>query len=136
MGQEQTTTVLPFRIKLKKDCTKNAYVHLYYIAEVAKPSSKMTLWYPKHYDTSYVAGASKITYTLLWQFFNTNKFKKNIYYLLLYSNTLQDNFKIQRTLPRLHKNYETFYRSNSRWLDASFDTEKSWLQVWCYKNSS
>ena len=43
MGQEQTTTVLPFRIKLKKDCTKNAYVHLYYIAEVAKPSSKMTL---------------------------------------------------------------------------------------------
>ena len=87
-------------------------------------------------NSGYVAGASKITYTLLWQFLNTNKFKRNIYYLLLYSNTFQDSFKIGRTLPQLHKNYETFYRSNSRWLDASFDTEKSRLQVCCYKNSS
>ena len=47
MRHEQTTTVLPFRIKLKKDCTKNAYVHLCSIAEVAKPSNKMILGYPK-----------------------------------------------------------------------------------------
>ena len=62
-----------------------------------------------------VAGASKITCTLLWQSFNTNKFKKNIYYLLLHSTTIQGCFKIGRALPQLHKNYETFYRSNSRW---------------------
>ena len=51
-----------------------------------------------------VAGGSKITYTLLWQFFNTNKFKGNIYYLLLYCNTFQDRFKIGRAPPQLHKN--------------------------------
>ena len=62
-----------------------------------------------------VAGVSKITYTLLWQSFNTNKFKKNIYYLLLHSTTFKGCFKIGRALPQLHKNYETFYRSNSRW---------------------
>ena len=52
-------------------------------------------------------------------------FKKSIYYLLLYSATFQDRFKIGRALSQLHKNYETFYRSNSRWPGASFDTEKS-----------
>ena len=62
-----------------------------------------------------VAGVSKITYTLLWQSFNTNKFKKNIYHLLLHSTTFQGCFKIGRAAPQLHKNYETFYRSNSRW---------------------
>ena len=62
-----------------------------------------------------VAGVSKITYTLLWQSFNKNKFKKNIYHLLLHSTTFQGCFKIGRALPQLHKNYETFYRSNSRW---------------------
>ena len=66
-----------------------------------------------------VVGASEIIYTLLWQFFNTNKFKKNIYYLLLHSTTIQGCFKIGRALPQLHKNYETFYRSNSRWLAMS-----------------
>ena len=71
-----------------------------------------------------MAGASKITSTLLWQFFNTNKFKKNIYCLSLYSTTFQDHFKIGRALPQLHKNYETFYRSNSRCPDVCFDTEK------------
>ena len=74
-----------------------------------------------------MAGASKITYTLLWQFFNANKFKRNMYYLLLYSNTflqLQDCFKIGRALPQLHKNCETFCRSNSRWPNASFDWKK------------
>lgn len=45
--QEQTTKVLRFRIKLKKVCNKNACVYLCCIAEVAKPSSKMTLWCPK-----------------------------------------------------------------------------------------
>ena len=39
--------VLPFKIKLKKDCTKDACVHLCSISEVLKPSSKMTLSYPK-----------------------------------------------------------------------------------------
>ena len=68
-----------------------------------------------------VAGAA---YTLLWQFFNANKLKKNIYSLLLYSTTFQDRFKIERALPQLHKNYETFYGSNSRWPDSSFDTGK------------
>ena len=74
-----------------------------------------------------MAGASKITNTLLWQFFNTNKFK-NIYYLSLYSTTFQGHYKIGRALPQLHKNYETFYSSNSRWLDASFNTKKSRLR--------
>ena len=52
--------VLPFKIKLKKDCTKNASVHLCSIdailllgvitseiSEVVKPSSKMILLYSK-----------------------------------------------------------------------------------------
>ena len=43
------------------------------------------------------------------------KFKKNIYYLLRDSTTFQGCLKIGRALPQLHKNYETFYRSNSRW---------------------
>ena len=119
---------------MKKDFTKNACVHLCSIWEVVKPSSKMTLI---SRNSSYVAGASKITYTLLWHFFNTNKFKRNIYYLLLYCNTfLQDCFKIGRALPQLHKHCETFYRSDSGWPNASFDTEKGQLQVWCYKYSS
>ena len=63
-------------------------------------------------------GASKITYTLLWQFFDTSKFNRNIYYLLLYSNIFQGHFKIGRALPQLHKNCETFY-----------------IQVSCCKNS-
>ena len=74
-----------------------------------------------------MSGVSKITCTLLWQFFNTNKFKKNIYYLLLYSTTFQDHFTIGRALPQLQKGYETFYRSNSRQTDASFDTKKAGL---------
>ena len=119
MGQEHTTMVLSFRIKFKKDCTKNACAHLCSIWEVVKPSSKMRII---SRNSGYVAGASKITYTLLWQFFNTNNFKRNIYYILLYSITfLQDRFKVGRALPQLHKNCETFYRSNSRWVSASFE---------------
>ena len=77
-----------------------------------------------------MAGASKIMYmhTTL-AVININKFKKNIHYLLLYSTTFQDRHKIGRALPQLLKNYETFYRSNSRWPDGLFDTEKSWPQV-------
>ena len=125
MRQEHTTIILPFRIKLKKGYTKNACTHLCSIAEVAKPSNKMTLWYWK---IATMAGASKITSTLLWQFFNTNKFKKNMYCLSLYSTTFQDHFKIGRALPQLHKNYETFYSLNTRWPDGSFNTEKSQLR--------
>ena len=77
--------------------------------------------------------ASKITYRLLWQFSNT---KNKEEYILLYSTTFQDHFKIVRALPQLHQNYETFYMSNSRLLTTSFDTEKILPQVWCYKNSS
>ena len=39
--------VLPFKIKLKKDFTNNASVHLCSISEVVKSSSKMTLLYSK-----------------------------------------------------------------------------------------
>ena len=39
--------ILPFRIKLKKYCCKNACVDLSSISEVVKPGSKMTLLYPK-----------------------------------------------------------------------------------------
>ena len=47
-GIRHTTMVLPFKIKLKKDCTKNAsVVRLCSISEVVKPSSKMTLLYSK-----------------------------------------------------------------------------------------
>ena len=31
-----------------------------------------------------VTGASKMAYALLWQFFNTNKFKKNVNIAVLY----------------------------------------------------
>ena len=41
---------------------------------------------------------------------------KKLYYLLLHSTTFQGCFKIGRALPQLHKSYEIFYRSNSRWL--------------------
>ena len=48
MRQKHATVVLSFKIKLKKDCTKNAFVgRLYSISEVVKPSSKMTLLYSK-----------------------------------------------------------------------------------------
>ena len=47
MGQEHTILVLPFKIKLKKDSTKNACVNLCSISEVVKSSGKMTLLYPK-----------------------------------------------------------------------------------------
>ena len=47
MGQEHTTMALPFRLKLNKGCTKIVCVHLCSNGEVAKPSSKMTLWYSK-----------------------------------------------------------------------------------------
>ena len=47
MRKEHTMMVLPFKIKLKKDCTKNTSVHLCSISEVVKPSSKMTLLYSK-----------------------------------------------------------------------------------------
>ena len=134
-NMEHTTMVLSFRIKLRKDCPKNTCLHLCRIWEVIKPSSKMTLI---SRDSGYVAGASKITYTVLWQFFNTNKFKRNIYYSLLDASTfLQDRFKIGRVLSQVHKSCETFYGSNSRWPNASFDIEKNRLQVvWCHKNSS
>ena len=71
-------------------------MHLCSISEVVKPSSKMTLLYPKIASMWQV----QINFcTLLWQFFNTHKLKRNIYYLLLYSNTFQDRFKIGRALP-------------------------------------
>ena len=35
-------------------------------------------------NSSDVAGTRKIIYTLVWQFSNTSRFKKNIYYLLLH----------------------------------------------------
>ena len=42
------TMLLPFKIKLKKDCNKDtSAVHLYNISEVIKPNSKMTLLYSK-----------------------------------------------------------------------------------------
>ena len=47
MREELTTMVLPFKIKLKKGHTKNTFVHLCSISEVIKPTSKMTLLYPK-----------------------------------------------------------------------------------------
>ena len=55
-----------------------------------------------------VAGASKITYALLWQLFNTNKFKKNIYYLLLHFTTFQGCFKIGRALHSYTKTMKHF----------------------------
>ena len=115
MGQEHTTMALTVRIQLKKGYTKNVCVHLCSKAEVVKPNSKMSLWYPK--NSGDVAGASKITYILVWQFFSTNKFKRKIYYLLLHSTTATQ--KLYHTLPQLLKNYEIFYRSNSRWLATS-----------------
>ena len=48
MRQKHTTMLLPFKIKLKKDCNKNgSVVHLYNISEVVKPNSKITLLYSK-----------------------------------------------------------------------------------------
>ena len=47
MGEELTTMVLPFKIKLKKGHTQNTFVHLCSISEVIKPTSKMTLLHPK-----------------------------------------------------------------------------------------
>ena len=67
MGQEHATMTLPFRIKLKKSCTKTVCVHLFSNAEVLMPSSKMTLCYSK--IAAMWPGLSKITYTLIWQFF-------------------------------------------------------------------
>ena len=136
MSQKYTTMTLPFKIKLKKDCTKNAsVVHLCSISEVVKPSSKMTLLYSKIVVMWHVQVKSHTHYfgSFLIQ---TNLRGTQLYCLLLCSNTYQDQFKIGRALPQLHKNCEIFYRSNSRWLAAFLNTEKSWLQVWCYKNSS
>ena len=45
--QKHTTMVLPFKIKLKKDCTNNAFLDPCSISEVVKSSSKMTLLYSK-----------------------------------------------------------------------------------------
>ena len=91
MGQEHTTMALPFRIKMKKGCTKVICVHLCSNAEVAKPSSKMTLWCPK--IAGDVAGASKITCTLHWQFLiQTNSKRTYITYyctLLLFRGVLK-----------------------------------------------
>ena len=47
------------------------------------------------------------TYTLLWQFFNTNKLK-NIYYLLLHCTTFQGYFKIGRALHSYTKTMKHF----------------------------
>ena len=63
-----------------------------------------------------VAGANKITYILLWQFFNTNKFKKYIYHLLLHSTTFQGRLKIGRSLSQLHKTMKNFtYQIQDGW---------------------
>ena len=114
--------VLPFRIKLKKDCTKNASAHLCSMSEVVKTSSKMTLLYPK------IAVMWQVQVKLPTKYFGSFLIHANsrkTYYLLLYPSTFQDHFEVARALPQLHKNCETFYRSNSRWPDASFGTEKS-----------
>ena len=48
MRQKHATKVQPFKIKLKKDCTKTtSVVRLCSISEVVKPSSNMTLLYSK-----------------------------------------------------------------------------------------
>ena len=87
MRHEHTTMVLHFKIKLKKDFTKNASMHLCSISEVAKPSSKMTLIFKNSNDLK-KKRASEITYTLPWQFFNTNKSKRNIVSYIAYYCTL------------------------------------------------
>ena len=136
MRQKHTTMVLSFKIKLKKDCTRNAsVVRLCSISEVVKPSSKMTLLYSKIAAMWHVQVKSPTHYfgSIL---IHTNLRGTQLYCLLLYSNTLQGHFKIGRALPQLYKNCEIFYRSNSRWPAAFLGTEKSRLQVWCYKNSS
>ena len=136
MRQKHTTMVLSFKIKLKKDCTKNAsVVRLCSISEVVKPSSKMTLLYSKIAVIWHVQVKSPTHYfgSFLIQ---TNLRGTQLYCLLLYTNTFQDHFKIGTALRQLHKNCKIFYKSNSRGLAAFFDTEKSRLQVWCYKNSS
>ena len=136
MRQKHTTMVLSFKIKLKKDCTRNAsVVRLCSISEVVKPSSKMTLLYSKIAAMWHVQVKSPTHYfgSFLIQ---TNLRGTQLYCLLLYTNTFQDRFKIGTALRQLHKNCKIFYKSNSRGLAAFFDTEKSRLQVWCYKNSS
>ena len=128
--------LLPFKIKLKKDCNKNAsVVHLYNISEVVKPNSKMTLLYSKVAAMWHVQVKSPTHYfrSIL---IHANLRRTQLYCLLLYSNTLWGLFKIGRTLSQLHKNCEIFYRSNSRWPTAFLGIEKSRSQVWCYKNSS
>ena len=136
MRQKHTTVVLSFKIKLKKDCTKNAFVgRLYSISEVVKPSSKMTLLYSKIVAMCHVQVKSPTHY------FGSFLIQRNLrgtqlYCLLLYSNIFQDHFETGGALPQLQKNCEIFYRSNSRWPTAFLDTEKSRLQVWCYKNLS
>ena len=129
--------VLPFKIKLKKDCTKNASVvqDLCSISEMVKPSSKIKLLYSKIAAMWHVQVKSPTHYfgSFLIQ---TNLRGTQLCCLLLDSNTFQDHFKIARALPQLHKSCEIFYRSNLRWPAAFLDTEKNRLQVWCYKNSS
>ena len=108
--------LLPFKIKLKKDRNKNAFVvHLCSISEVVKPNSKMTLLYSKIVAMWHVQVKSPTHYfgSIL---IHTNLRGTQLYCLLLYSNILQGLFKIGRAVPQLHKNCEIFYRSNSRWL--------------------
>ena len=63
MRQKHTTMVLPLKIKLKKDCTKNAsVVRLCSISEVVKPSSKMALLYSKIAAMWHVQEKSPIHY--------------------------------------------------------------------------
>ena len=70
---------LPFRIDLKEGCTKNVCVHLCSNSEVAKTKQQDDTMISK--NSSNVAGASKITYTLLWQFFKeTNSRRTYITY--------------------------------------------------------
>ena len=70
--------VLPSRIKLKKDCTKNACVHPCSISELVKPSRKMTLLYPKIAAMWQVQVKSHTHYLI-----QTNQEKHTTYYCTL-----------------------------------------------------
>ena len=108
MRQKHTTMVLSFKIKLKKDCTRNAsVVRLCSISEVVKPSSKMTLLYSKIAAMWHVQEKSPIHYfgSFLIQ---RNLKETQLYCLLLYSNTFRGHFKIGGALPQLQKTVKYF----------------------------
>ena len=61
---------MPFRIKMKKGYAKNDCVyHQGNIAEVQNQMESIMI----SKNTGDMAGASKITYALIWQFSNTEK---------------------------------------------------------------